>query len=63
MSENCPLGAAYYDDGEMCIGCGVCFAESLEEIDEAHRKLNEYLKMSPEEREEFMREDAYFKEK
>ena len=62
MSEVCPIGAAYYDDGEVCIGCDYCSAATAEEFAEAQKKINKYLKMSPEEREEFMRNDAYFKE-
>ncbi len=62
MSDRCPIGAPYYDDGDVCIGCGLCYAETPEELAEAHKKLNKYLKMSPEEREDFMRNDAYFEE-
>ena len=61
MSERCPIGAPHYDDGEDCIDCGLCYADTKEELAEAHEKLNRYLKMSPEEREDFMRNDAYFK--
>jgi hypothetical protein len=62
MPERCPIGAPHYDDGEDCIGCCLCFAMSREELTEAQEKLNKYLKMSPKEREDFMRKDAYFKE-
>jgi len=62
MSDRCPLGAPHYDDGEVCIDCGLCYAETPEEIAEAQEKLSKYMKMSPEEREDFINKGAYFEE-
>jgi len=40
----------------------LCYAETPGEIAEAQEKLNRYLKMSPEEREDFINKGAYFEE-
>ena len=59
--EHCPLGIPFYDD-EGCIGCGICIANTIEESKMAWEKLNKYLKLSPQEREDFMQKGAYFDE-
>jgi len=38
------MGSAYYDD-EPCIDCGMCSANTSEEMVEASRKIRAYLKM------------------
>ncbi|MDD5289032.1 MAG: P-loop NTPase [Dehalococcoidales bacterium] len=40
---HCPLGAAFYDD-EPCIDCGMCYADTSEEMVKASEKLRTYLK-------------------
>lgn len=40
---HCPMGAAFYDD-EGCIDCGLCSANTKEQMVEASRKIREYLK-------------------
>ena len=40
---HCPMGAAYYDD-EDCIDCGLCYAETKEEMIAASKKVREYLR-------------------
>ncbi|MBI4763080.1 MAG: P-loop NTPase [Deltaproteobacteria bacterium] len=40
---HCPLGVAFYDD-EGCIDCGLCAAETQEEMVEASKKIRAFLK-------------------
>jgi CO dehydrogenase maturation factor len=39
---HCPMGAAFYDDAP-CIDCGMCIAETEEEMVEASKKIRLYL--------------------
>ena len=57
-TERCPIGAPYYDDGEDCIGCGLCLAITKEEIIIAQEKLDRFLALSPQEREDLMHKGA-----
>ena len=40
---HCPLGVAFYDD-EGCIDCGMCAAETQEQMVEASKKIRAFLK-------------------
>jgi CO dehydrogenase maturation factor len=40
---HCPLGVAFYDD-EGCIDCGMCAAETQEQMVEASKKIRIFLK-------------------
>jgi len=40
---HCPMGAAFYDD-DPCIDCGMCTAQTKEEMIEASKKLRDYLR-------------------
>jgi len=40
---HCPFGAAFYDD-EECIDCGMCAAETEEQMVEASKKIRAFLK-------------------
>ena len=60
MNRHCPIGVPYYDDGEYCIGCGLCLAITEEEFIIAQKKLDAYLALSPQEAEDFIQEGAYF---
>jgi CO dehydrogenase maturation factor len=40
---HCPVGAAFYDD-EDCIDCGMCTAETEEQMVEASKKIRAYLR-------------------
>jgi Mrp family chromosome partitioning ATPase len=40
---HCPVGAAYYDD-EDCIDCGMCTAETEDQMVEASKKIRAYLR-------------------
>ena len=62
MYQKCPLGCAFYDQDECCIGCDLCLAETIEERIEAEKKLKDYLAMSPEEKGKFIQKGAYFEE-
>jgi CO dehydrogenase maturation factor len=42
---HCPLGAAFYDDDE-CIDCGLCAAETEEQMVESSKKIRAYLRAS-----------------
>jgi len=57
----CPLGCYDYED-EGCMGCGLCIAYSSIEFTKSKEKAKNFLKMSPEEREDFIRKGAYFEE-
>jgi len=58
----CPLGCAFYEEEECCIGCALCIATNKEEMIIAEERLNKYLELSTQEREEFMQKGAYFEE-
>ena len=40
---HCPMGAAFYDD-EGCIDCGLCLANTKEEMIEASKRIREYIR-------------------
>jgi CO dehydrogenase maturation factor len=40
---HCPMGAAFYDD-EECIDCGMCAAETEEQMVESSKKIRAFLK-------------------
>jgi CO dehydrogenase maturation factor len=44
---HCPMGAPYYE-GENCILCGLCMANTKEEMVKATKKIREYLRNRPE---------------
>jgi len=52
----------FYEEDDCCIDCGLCLANTEEESKIAQEKLNKYLKLSPQEREDFMKKGAYFSE-
>ena len=60
--ERCPLGCMFYEEDDCCIDCGLCLANTEEETKIAQEKLNKYLKLSPQERADFMQKGAYFNE-
>ncbi|MFC2033866.1 hypothetical protein ACFLTT_00475 [Chloroflexota bacterium] len=62
MTDRCPIGCMFYEEDDCCIGCGVCLASNTDDAKEADRKLKAYLDMEPKEREEFMKNGAYFNE-
>lgn len=40
---HCPMGAAFYDD-EPCIDCGMCYADTNEDMAKASEKIRAYLR-------------------